>query len=104
MNHLLRTRHLQPYPAGVYHQPSGLRARTSVRPPLSSYSFKPYVGPLSPYHPPPISYTYSPAQPQLAYLAINPENNHHDRIEIILIAILILVSLDIIFVRPYKKN
>lgn len=75
---------------------------------LSSPVLNPYTRVSSPYRPQPINNNYLVPYPPNPYVvnsyAVNHSANHHDKTNLVLIAILILASLDLIFVRPLKKN
>ncbi|KUO58872.1 MAG: hypothetical protein APF84_14155 [Gracilibacter sp. BRH_c7a] len=70
--------------------------------PLSSPIFYPYRRVYTPY--PLYSSNYYPVNYINNPYATNTQDNNYWRVNLLLIAILILTSLDLIFVRPLKKN
>lgn len=87
------------------YQPANFNQTRSISSPIL-YS---YTKVSFPYHPSLLNYNYPVTYPPTPYsvnsYAFNPSaNNNHDKTNLVLIAILILASLDLIFVRPLKKN
>lgn len=99
MNNSLFPRYSHSYQPSNFYQP-----RFISSPVIYSYTRVSF-----PYHPRPLNHNYPVTYPLTPYAVnsygVNPSaNNNHAGTNLVLIAILILASIDLIFVRPLKKN
>lgn len=101
MNHLLFSRYSYPSLGPQLNHPRNIlpnnRGYTLSSPVLVSYTKKTYNYPLA-YHPLPHPYTFNNNP------SINYNTDNYNRTDLILIAILILTSIDLIFIRPRKTR